>query len=281
MYKQFEGFFTGYKDIKLHYQKWEPENHKGTLIITHGQAEHSDCYHRVIKALENSGWLIWAWDWRGHGKSEGIRGYADDFNDYCNDFECFLNNVYQDKKTANKPVVLLGHSMGGLIQLKTLLTTNKWPVTAQVLSSPLLGIAVEVPAYKEIGAAVLSILAPKVTLGNEIVETFCSMDPEVIKEYKKDPLRHNKISSKVYLGSKIAMSYCHERANKISIPTLMQIPEVDPIVSSPAAMEFFHKIHAEQKELKIYKNRRHEIYNDLGREEAFSDLLRFLKGVVS
>ena len=62
MYTRSESFFNGYDGTKLFLQKWIVENAKGTILFTHGQAEHSDCYLRLINALDGQGWNFIGWD---------------------------------------------------------------------------------------------------------------------------------------------------------------------------------------------------------------------------
>lgn len=277
-YIRSEGYFAGYQDAKLYFQKWEPESPKGTLIITHGHGEHTDCYQRVVDALSDLQLRMIAWDWRGHGRSDGTRGYAEHFNNYCHDFEIFLKKLQEDTKITSQPIFLLAHSMGGLIQLKTVLSHPKWQFAAQILSSPLLGISVPVPAYKQLGAYVLINVLPKMTLWNEIENAQLSRDPAVQLEYDKDVHRHGRISAGVYLGSLDAMEFVKSRAEKIVIPTLLQVPENDPVVSTAAGREVINRAQCSPKVIKIYPDRKHEIYNDLGREEVFADLKAFLSG---
>jgi alpha-beta hydrolase superfamily lysophospholipase len=116
-----------------------------------------------------------------------------------------------------------------------------------------------------------------VTLGNELRYDDLSRDPQVIKEYEADVMRHNKISAGVYLGSLMTMDVVRHKASQIRIPTLMQIAESDPVVGSEPNRSLFKKLGASDKILKEYPDRMHEIYNDLGREEVFHDLVAFLK----
>lgn len=283
-HKRFEGTFAGYKQARLYFQKWEAPNAIGTVIITHGHGEHSDGYQRVIEAISQDSKALWniaAWDWRGHGRSEGTRGYAANFFEYCYDFELFVAQLLREEQGPKKPIVFLSHSMGGLIQLKVLLEHPEWPVAAQVLSAPLLDVAVHVPAYKELAASALIHLLPKVTLWNEITYNMLTRDPEIIKEFEKDPLRHDRICAGVYLGSKECMSIVRQKARKVSYPTLLQVSDSDPIVSTNAALEFMDNIPHEFKAVKIYPGFKHEIYNDLGREEVLGDLTGFLSKIAS
>jgi alpha-beta hydrolase superfamily lysophospholipase len=63
------------------------------------------------------------------------------------------------------------------------------------------------------------------------------------------------------------------------MPTLMQVSESDPVISTPEVLKFFASLPYGKKTLKTYKDRKHEIYNDLGREEVFEDIREFLSEV--
>lgn len=273
-----EGYFKGYHDTKLYYQKWEHKTPKALVIITHGQGEHSECFLRLINALSELPLSFIAWDMRGHGRSEGTRGYARDFFEYIHDYEVFLKQIEEDSDLQALPKILLAHSMGGLVQMKTVLGRNQDEFKLQILSSPLFGIGIDVPLVKQFAAKMMYSLAPQITLWNEISHENLTRDPAIIQEFERDALRHDKISSGVYLGSLRAMEFIHARANKLKVPTFAQIPEKDEVVSSEKTKEFFAKADPKIYQLKTYSDRKHEIYNDLGREIIFEDLLQFLNG---
>lgn len=257
-------------------QIWEPAQIKGHLVITHGQAEHSGCYQRLIEGIKELSFAVYAWDLRGHGRSDGQRGYARHFDDYARDFEAFLHYLRNEFNLYPENLTLLGHSMGGLIQLKAQIEQPHWNFKSQILSSPMLGVAMEVPLYKDLAALVFSKVLPTVTLDNEIKYENLTRDPEVIKEYKADVLRHHRISSGVYLGALAAIENLRETIGRIQIPTLWQIPTQDPVVGSETSRELFQKLGSKSKIMKEYPDRKHEIYNDLGREQAFRDIVQFL-----
>ena len=276
MFQRSESFFTGLHKTRLFYQVWEPEKVRGHLVITHGHAEHSGCYQRLVEGLRELSFAVYAWDMRGHGRSEGKRGYAKDFEDYVKDLQLFIQHLRDDRGLYPKDLCLLGHSMGGLTQLKMLLNNSHWEFPLQVLSAPMLGVAVDVPLYKDLAALVLRSLLPGVTLGNEIKFENLTRDPEVIAEYKSDVLRHDRISAGVYLGAITTIETLRQHMDKIETPTLLQIPEQDPVVGSETSQELFRKLGSQHKVLKIYSDRKHEIYNDLGREEVYQDVIKFI-----
>lgn len=279
MYERSELFFTGYDGAKLFMQKWSTKNAVGTILFTHGQAEHSDCYQRLIDAFSETGWNFIGWDLRGHGKSEGLRGYAKDFNEYVSDYSIFLDKCLSLNEVNSKPVLVLGHSMGGLIQTCGLLE-NKYAekytnIVGQILSSPLFGVAIEVPVWKDSGATFINALLPKLTMSNEIKNEQLTRDVEVMREYEADTYRHGRISSGVYLGFKREFPIVAARASEIKLPSFLSVSDNDPVISSEAALKVFDLIDTNTKGLKIIEGGRHELYNDICRQDVFKAVIDF------
>ncbi len=279
MHSRSEAFIHGYQDCEIYCQAWEKPQAKASLIITHGQGEHSECYVRVVEALKDLPINIYALDLRGHGRSEGSRGVVKDFDEYVFDLEAFFEFLKKEKQISKEPILMLGHSMGGLIQTKALLDHPEWNIKAQILSSPLFGLTKKVPVAKDLGAIALSMLAPNVTLWNEILPKDLTRDAEVLKEFEKDPYRHDRISSSCYLGFFKAQRSVQVRLKKLQTPTLMQISTKDPVISTEKAREYFDQFICEKKKLE-YSSRKHEIYNDIEREVVLHDLVQFIESKI-
>lgn len=264
-------------------QKWSKQNADGTVLFTHGHGEHSECYHRLISEFDKSSTTNWnfiGWDLRGHGKSDGPRGYAKDFTQYVLDYDVFLEKTLGLKEVNDKPVILLAHSMGGLIQTSGLIEKNypaHFPIIkAQVLSSPFFGLAFEVSKWKDSGADLMNILLPKLTLGNELGNDQLTRDESIIREYELDPYRHSRMSPGVYIGFKKEFPKVLARASEITLPTYLHISDHDPVVSSEAALKIFDAFSSEVKGLKIIEGGRHELYNDIVRTEVIKDVIHFM-----
>ena len=166
-----------------------------------------------------------------------------------------------------------------LIQVKTLLRNPDLKYDGLVVSAPLFGLAMPVPVIKAKAATLLSKLLPTFTLGNELSNSMLTSDLDVIREYENDSLRHTKMSSGVFIGMLESWDYVRPRANEIKKPAHFILPEHDPVCSTPHAKEFFDKLGSKQKEVFIYPNAKHEIFNDVMRSTAFADLKKFLDGL--
>ncbi len=275
-YEQREYYFDDPEMPKLFMQSWSRTDltPQGCVLITHGIAEHSDCYDHVAKALADKGWFVFAWDLQGHGRSEGKRGYIKSFDLFSRDLKLIIKKIKEDETLPSDRLHLIGHSMGGLITLQTLL--NKPPrIQSAVLSSPALGIGMEVPKTKEIASRLLNQFWPTLTLNTEMQYHLLSRDPEQVATYSKDPLRHSKISAPLFQGMVETMDWVSQNIKDLTTPVFMQIAGQDHIVKTQASLDLFKKIPGEKK-LKLYEESFHEIYNDLNKQEGIDDLIDYL-----
>ncbi|MFN7823854.1 MAG: lysophospholipase [Pseudobdellovibrionaceae bacterium] len=247
---------------------------KGLVLVTHGHGEHSSSYHRLYPILQDSGYAALGWDLRGHGKSQGKRGYIQSFDLFLDDLGTMVE--FAQNEYSNLKLHLLGHSMGGLIATSYLLKHQPEGINSLILSSPFFGVSLQVPLFKDLGAILLGKVLPQITLFNEISDEQLSQDPEVLKEYPLDHFRHNKISPEVYMGSLRYQQYVERNIQKLQTRTFIQVPESDPVVSTETTRKLVSKISPALVTLIEYRERRHEIYNDIGRQKVFSDLKNFL-----
>ena len=262
---------------KLFLQSWSKKEFtpKGCVLITHGIAEHSDCYDHVAKALCDHGWLVFGWDLQGHGRSEGKRGYIRDFNDFSRDLKSILKKIKDDETIPSQNIHLIGHSMGGLITLQTLMGEDSPRVTSAILSNPALKIAMEVPKVKEMASHWINQLWPTLTLNNEIHYERLSRDPQIVSAYSKDPLRHTKVSAPLFLGMNEAMEWVNQNPERLKTPVLFQISGQDMVIDPQTNLDFYKEIDSEKK-LKLYEQSYHEVYNDTNKQEAIDDLIQHL-----
>lgn len=275
--ERLEGTFFSHDGLEIFFQKWASTHAEKQLVITHGLGEHSDCYHELATELVKDGWNVYAWDLRGHGKSEGKRGFINSFEDITSDLEQFTHHLKANEFSNNKAFSLLGHSLGGLITLTTLIEKGSLGADMVIASSPALGIKVEVSVIKKKAAKFLAGFAPKITLPNEIKYQDLHTDPIRLKSYENDPLRHDKISPRLYLGMIRSMKLVQHKAAEIQIPCLFQLAGKDRIVDTASAEAVFKSIGSQYKKVYVYPDSLHEIYNDLERERVISDLKQFLK----
>src|SRR6266542_1235443 len=187
-----DGDFAGHGGLRLHWQAWLPEGEvRAVLLVAHGYAEHSGRYGNLVEAMVPRGFALYALDHRGHGRSEGPRGHVGRFAEFIADLHAL--RVRAEEGQRGKPLVVLGHSMGGLIAIRYLLF-HASGVAGAVLSSPALGILNEPARALRWVARILSWIAPRTSFQSNVEPEFLSRDPAVGRAYADDPLVHRRAS---------------------------------------------------------------------------------------
>jgi alpha-beta hydrolase superfamily lysophospholipase len=266
-WKEKTGSITGHDGKILFSRNYEPlSEEKARLLIAHGLGEHSGRYMNVVQRLLPLGIAIRILDHRGHGQSDGIRGHVMAFDEYVSDLRVLVESARKDLPKGRK-LLLLGHSMGGLIALKFAMKQPEM-IDGLIVSSPGLGMKVAIPAVKGILGKLMSSLWPGLTLGNELDPTKISHDELVIKAYQADPLVHDRVSARWFTEFLASMEWVQSKASELKVPFLMQIAGDDQLVNAEASKSFFAKLTLADKTLKVYDGLYHEIYNETEKERA-------------
>ncbi len=267
-----ERHITSSDGLKLFLQVWKPkEEPKGIIQIIHGLGEHSNRYNNVIDNLIPAGYVIYTSDLRGHGKSEGLRMFVNEFDDYIKDQQLISRIIQADY--PGKPTFLLGHSLGSTIAI---LFENLSPFNGLILSASGMKAGGSVPSILVKLSAFLAKIVPKLKVSTSIKGGDLSRDTEVAQGYMEDPLVYK--TATVRLGNEFfkALEKTHSILEKINIPCLVISGENDTLMLG--ASEVYEKIGSQDKSLKIIKEARHEVFNEIepSKSEALSELLMFL-----
>ncbi len=269
-----EGNFRGYDGAELFFQTWTPQvNTQSVILGIHGLGEHGDSYRLLAEGLQNSPYQLIFSDLRGHGRSSGKRGVAT-IDEFVRDIKMF--QVVVKEKFPGLPFFFLAHSMGGLVLLKLLIRHGDLGCKGVVLSSPLLGVAVAVPAIKKNSARLLAKITPHLTMFNEINPEHLTHNKKVIEYNETDHWRHDRISPVLFVEMLRNIDYVFARSDKITSPILLQQAGDDLIVSQPKGAQLFELLKIKDKQRIVYDGYYHEIYNEIWREKPIGDLINWL-----
>lgn len=252
---------------------YETEKASANALVVHGYADHGGRYGEVAQTLNRAGLNALCFDLRGHGRSQGARGYIGDFEQYLEDVEAALSQL-QDRCGDNE-VLLLGHSNGGLIALHLLANPFRCPerVKAAVISSPFLGLKKREPA-KEMFAKVASRLLPKLALPNVIASDSLTHDPEKMREHDNDTLCHDVASARWFAQTTRAQAWVAEFAHRVKVPTLWLVSGLDQLVD-PAQTRKVHQRLTSESSYHEFADMHHEVFNELDRAKVFQLLSEF------
>ena len=260
--------FIGKGGVEIFFQNWKKPSPDMILIISHGIGEHSGRYMNLVNELESLNLCIFAMDHRGHGKSGGKKGHCDDFMDYVYDLKLFRNYIAEEFDGV--PIVLLGHSMGGVISMRYSL---EYPddIKALILSSPGFIPAFKLPSWKQSMSEFMGKYLPSFTLSNGLSAEDLSHDSSVIDAYENDPLVHDRASAGLYIGFTKTAAECMKRASELTIPLLAIHGKADMMVDYKGTEEVFLNVSSRSKKIILGEGMYHETMNET--EELRSTIL--------
>jgi alpha-beta hydrolase superfamily lysophospholipase len=271
-----EGFIAAKDNLRLYWRSLLPRDPAATLghvAIVHGYCEHSGRYREAMERLASAGWGAHAFDYRGHGQSDGRRAHVEDFGDYLGDLDAFLERVRG--QADGKPVVLLGHSLGGLICARWAVGKRSG-VDGIALSSPFVGLAFEPPRLMVAGARLADRFVPWAPISNGLKIEQLTHDPEIQRATEHDPLYTRHTTPRWFRETSRAQAELLARAREVTLPLLVMGGGEDPIASPQAIRRFFEQAASEPKTYRLYPGMLHEILNEVDRARVFADLLAWL-----
>lgn len=261
--------------FSIYWKGWLPESKpKAVVQVIHGYAEHIDRYKFVVDELLPAGYAIFGTDHRGHGRSDGRRGYINSFQEFIDDEKQFSEEVVR-KRLPDAPYFILGHSMGSLIALNFV---EQFPdgLKGLVLSGTGSGPSPDISKVLIQLSKILSKILPKIHIKSPLPPEFISRDKDVVKAYIDDPLVFNVITPRLAEQMNTYTLIGASNAGKINMPALVQFGSLDTAFSGQK--ELFETIGARDKTFKRYEGLKHEVYNELPSDRAtvLSDLRTWL-----
>jgi len=259
--------------LRLFARSWEPEvDALGIVCLVHGLGEHSGRYAHMAAFLTQAGYAILSYDLRGHGQSEGKRGYIPSYDALMNDVATLLRQA--GERYPGKNLFLYGHSLGGNQVLN--FTLRRKPSLAGVIASaPGLRLAFNPPAAKLVLGKLLYLLAPRVILRNGLDVNRLSQDPAVVSAYQKDPLVHDWVNARLGLDLIKTGAWALEHASEFSLPLLLMHGNADRLTPINASREFSERV-GEGCTFIAWEGFFHEIHNEPGQKQVFGQVVDWM-----
>lgn len=260
--------------VKLFYQWWVPDAPKAVLLLVHGIGDHSGRYGSFVKFFVQRGYAVALYDQRGHGRSDGDRGHAEQLQDFIQDLAQFLQ--CSKERFPQLPLYLVGHSFGGQVVLNFLVRYAKG-VRGVILSSPNIQLSLPVPTWKKRVADWVQHSVGHLRLGHAINPKDLSHDAAVVTAYEEDPLVFSHVTAR--LGAIIMhnLEIMMALAPRIHLPALFLHAGQDVICSPEGTKAFYVRVPVSKKRLIIYDDLYHELFNELDRERVFADMAHWLE----
>jgi alpha-beta hydrolase superfamily lysophospholipase len=255
--------------------RWEPAGEPWAVTeIVHGLGEHGGRYETVAAALTGAGIEAWAYDHRGNGGSGGPRVYVERWSLLHDDLEARLTTLRS--LNADRPLILYGHSLGGLVACGYVLSGGSRPLPdLLVLSAP--GLADNQPRWQRPLARLLTSVVPKLRVANSLPPDGLSRDPSVAVRAAADPLCTSK--STVRWG---AESFAEQDRLRELLPGLAAMPvptyvfhgSADPIVPVGATEVFEGKGNTTRR---VNPGLRHEQHHEPEHEAVLAAVVAWIR----
>lgn len=260
------------KDSTLLYTKVQttevPEEAKATIIIVHGLAEHLGRYDDIAGTLLRNGFNVIRYDQRGHGHSSGENTFYSNMDEITDDLGAIV--LYTKKHLPNQQLFVIGHSMGGYAAA---LYGTKYPrkIDGYITSGALTRYNHELFAGVPVG------LDSNDYIKNELGEGLCSTKI-VLKHYVEDALNKKEISIGLIRTVEKGIEYLKLEAGDFKDPVLILHGENDGLVASLDSEQFHEEISSEDKQLIIYPELEHEIFNEFTmKAEIFRTIISWIE----
>ena len=302
--------FTTHDNETIFYYRWPSNKNivlKGIVQISHGIGEHAGRYHSIANILQNDGYEVFANDHRIHGKSvksEDYLGYYDGedyFSDAINDMRQLTEII--KNTNPNKKIILFGHSMGSLLS-REYVTRYGEDLDALILSgtaSFMKGLG----SFGLLSAQFLGKLNGK-HRSNELLKNlfisqfnkkfkpnrtrvdWISSDEKQVDLFEADPLRIEDFSLSVFRdilkgSKKIDKDATFEKTPK-NLPIFIFSGDKDPVGEMGKGVKKVVKKYKnagiKNLTLKLYSEGRHEMLNEINKEEVEKDVLNWLNKIL-
>ncbi len=257
---------------------WPPTGEPwAVVLVVHGLGEHGGRYETVAEAMTGAGIDTWAYDHRGNGGSGGPRNWVERWSILHDDLQARLEATRA--AAPGLPVVMYGHSMGGLIATGYVLSGKDRPLPdLLVLSAP--GLESTLPQWKKTLAATLSGILPRMKIVNGLPEGGLSRDPEVSRKADADPLCSN--SSTVRFGHE---AFSEQARLRVLLPTIDAMPvptyvlhgAADPIVPAASTEALGRKKGVTRR---LHEGLRHECHHEPEHEAVLAEVVAWIRANV-
>jgi alpha-beta hydrolase superfamily lysophospholipase len=238
-----------------------------TVLIVHGGGEHSGRYDHVAEQMVEAGLEAHSFDWTGHGASGGRRWHIETYDTYHDD----LAERIAGTRRAGVPLVLYGHSMGGLISLGYCLSRPDLP-DLLVATSPWLETAA--PALLRAVVPWLARLLPTLRLDGGLQGEQLARNPSVGEAYFADELVETKITAAWGAASLREQARVRAGISKLTVPVFVVHGGADTIAHPRASAALGDLPEAERR---LYPSLRHETHNEPEGPEVVSAVIEWMR----
>jgi alpha-beta hydrolase superfamily lysophospholipase/SAM-dependent methyltransferase len=272
-----EKTFASHDGARIFYRYWPAASGKpkGAIILLHRGHEHSGRVAHLVSELGLHDYAFYAWDSRGHGKTEGERGYSPSFAASVRDLDCFARYIGGNDGFKLENMAVIAQSVGAVLAA-TWVHDYAPPLRALVLASPAFSVKLYVPFARE-GIWLWQKLKGRFFVNSYVKAKFLTHDPERIASFENDKLITRPIASNILLDLYETAERIVADARAITVPTQLLISGSDWVVRQKPQHDFFVNLASPLKERHILPGFFHDTLGEKDRAKALAGVRRFIE----
>lgn len=254
--------------------EWPVREARAVVGLIHGVGEHCRRYDEMAAWYNEHGIAVIGYDRQGFGRSEGRKGYAEDYKEYVDEIARLL--IACERRYPDLPVFLYGHSMGGHLLLRYLIRRHP-NISGAIVSAPHIRLSFQPnPLLVGIGKLLRNVY-PTFTQDNQLDTKLLSRNPAVKPLYDADPLVHAKLTSRTGIDILENAAELDAYSGGVKVPVLMMHGAADGLTNPEGTKEFARR-NPENLSLKIWPELYHELHFEPEREQVFNYVLEWIEG---
>jgi lysophospholipase len=248
---------------------------RARLLLVHGYGDHCARYTHFFDWLAQHRIEAHGFDFRGHGRSSGRRGFVVKWDQHLEDLRAFLDLPMFHRDAL--PTFVLGHSHGGLVVLAAGERGMLQGVRGVMLSNPYVHGAMRVPAWKIALAHTANPIVPWLRVSSGLNDEWMTADPAMLAQSRSDPLLNRGATPRWFLSTRRTQRAVIKHAPAFTLPLLGLLGGKDRIADASTTENVFQGIGSQDKSIRRYPSLRHELLREAGRELVFRDVLHFMQ----
>jgi alpha-beta hydrolase superfamily lysophospholipase/SAM-dependent methyltransferase len=273
--KMTEHTMASWDGTNLFYRAWLPDLPTDkALLLFHRGHEHSARWAEVVGLLGLSDVAIFGWDARGHGKSPGDRGSAENLMTVVKDVDAFVHHICQKHQIPIENMVVLAHSVGAV-------TVTAWvhdfapAIRGLILGTPAFRVKLYVPLAVPLLRLKQRLFGPGY-VKSYVKARMLTHDPEQAQAYQADQQIFRQIAVNILLDLHDTSTRLLADAGAITTPTLMLTAGSDWVVEVSAQKQFFDSLSSPIKEMEVFPKMHHAIFHEIDRKQVVDRIRKFV-----
>jgi alpha-beta hydrolase superfamily lysophospholipase len=256
------------------YRHWQPPEAQASLLLVHGLGAHSGRWEALAEYFSRNKFNSYALELKGFGATSGLKGHVESFAEYYQDISALRKII--EKENPGKKIFLLGESFGGLLSFLFCIKSPK-VFNGLILMAPAFSIKMQVSIWTYLQVFLHLFINPKKHFKAQLTSAMCTRDIDSRKRIDADSLESRVVTAKFTVNYFLAETEARKSRAKWSIPALFLVAGEDKIVNPQETKRIYRWLDAQDKELIKYPEMYHALSIELGKEQVFEDILKWLK----